>query len=152
MAYPNLFHKSELDNVTARINQLTPGTKASWGNMSVSQMLAHCNIAYEMVYESNHPKPRGFMKFILKTFIKKMVTGPKPYKQNQRTAPSFLITGDRNFAVEKARMLNYLQKTQALGEAHFNQKESLSFGRLSSDEWNTMFSKHLDHHLTQFGA
>lgn len=42
--------------------------------MNVAQMLAHCNVTYEMVYENIHPKTNFFMSFILKTFIKKIVT------------------------------------------------------------------------------
>ena len=43
-------------------------------------------------------------------------------------------------------------KTQELGEAHFEGKESHSFGPLNKTEWNNMFYKHADHHLTQFGV
>ena len=31
-------------------------------------------------------------------------------------------------------------------------RESLSFGPLTAVEWNGLFSKHLDHHLQQFGV
>ncbi|WP_435181734.1 DUF1569 domain-containing protein [Cellulophaga omnivescoria] len=115
-------------------------------------MLAHCNVAYEMTFEDKHPKPNSFKKFLLKTFVKNAVVGPKPYKKNSRTAPEFIITESKNFEEEKNRLLSYLDKTQKLGETYFNNKESHSFGKLSSKEWNMMFSKHLDHHLTQFGV
>ena len=45
-----------------------------------------------------------------------------------------------------------MQKTFDLGSAHFEGKESPSFGALTADEWNVLFAKHLDHHLTQFGV
>jgi hypothetical protein len=45
-----------------------------------------------------------------------------------------------------------MKKTVDLGEAHFDGKESLSFGKLTASQWNTMFYKHLNHHLTQFGV
>ncbi|MCH5717102.1 hypothetical protein [Niabella hibiscisoli] len=48
-------------------------------------------------------------------------------------------------------MIDYLIQTQELGGAHFEGKESHSFGVLSRTEWNNMFAKHLDHHLSQFG-
>ena len=34
----------------------------------------------------------------------------------------------------------------------FEGKESNSFGPLTKGEWNNMFYKHLDHHLSQFGV
>ena len=72
--------------------------------------------------------------------------------KNSRTAPAFLITDTKDFEAEKKRLINYIKKTQELGEAHFDNKESHSFGNLSKTEWNNMFYKHIDHHLTQFGV
>jgi len=65
MALPNIFSKSVADGVVQRINNLTSTTQPKWGKMNVSQMLAHCCVTYEMVYEDKHPAPKGFMKVIL---------------------------------------------------------------------------------------
>jgi len=152
MSWKNLFDQNESKETIERINALTPETQPQWGKMNVSQMLAHCNVAYELVYTDKHPKPSGFQKFMIKLFAKNMVVGPKPYKRNTRTAPMFLITDERDFEIEKKRLIEHLGKTQQLGASHFNGKESHAFGKLSTNEWNTLFSKHLDHHLGQFGV
>ena len=89
---------------------------------------------------------------MLKSFVKQGVVGPKPYPRNSRTAPVFVIADERDFAKEKQRLTDFLIKTQTLGAAHFDGKESPSFGALTKEEWNTLFYKHLDHHLTQFGV
>ena len=78
--------------------------------------------------------------------------GDKPYKKNGQTAPAFIITTAKDFEKEKARLIAYIEKTKDLGESFFDQKESLSFGRLTVAQWNNMFYKHLDHHLSQFGV
>ena len=148
----NIFDTKETDLVIDRINNLSPTTRPLWGKMSADQMLAHCNVTYEMTFEDKHPKPNGFAKFMLKLFVKNTVVSNKPYKRNSRTAPQFLITNAKNFVEEKARLTDYLKKTQSLGENHFDGKESHSFGKLNKQEWNNMFYKHLDHHLTQFGV
>ncbi|MDF3079403.1 MAG: hypothetical protein K0S09_3292 [Sphingobacteriaceae bacterium] len=149
----NVFDASVASELRERINKLTPESSAQWGTMTVSQMLAHCNVTYELVYEENkHPKPGMFMKFILKTIVKPTVTGEKPYKQSLRTAPAFIIKDDKDFTTEKDRLISHINTTQQLGEAHFDGKESHSFGVLNKKEWNTMFYKHLDHHLRQFGV
>jgi len=148
----NIFQASDTNEVIARINKLTPATKGQWGKMSVDQMLAHLSVAYEMAYEEKHPKPNFFMKFLLKTFVKPSVVNEKPYPKNSRTAPAFVMTGAKDFEKEKQRLIGYIQKTQALGEVHFHNRESHSFGPLTKTEWNNMFAKHLDHHLTQFGV
>jgi hypothetical protein len=152
MALPNIFTATVTDGIIGRINQLTPTSAPKWGTMSVGQMLAHCAVTYEMVYEDKHPKPNFLVRLMLKTFVKNKVVNESPYPQNSRTAPQFLIKETKDIAVEKERLIAFIQQTQALGEVHFDGKESHSFGRLKAIEWNNMFYKHLDHHLRQFGV
>lgn len=152
MSLPNIFTKSVSDTIIQRISQLTASTQPTWGKMSVDQMLAHCNVTYEMTYENIHPKPNALMKFILKMLVKNTVVNEKPYKKNSQTAPAFIVKDAKNFELEKKRLIDHLTKTQQLGENYFEGKESHSFGALNKTEWNNMFYKHLDHHLTQFGV
>jgi hypothetical protein len=148
----SVFHQTDLAELINRIEKLSPETKPLWGKMDASKMLAHCNVTYEMIYENIHPKPNGFMRFILKLLIKPTVVTDKPYKHNSQTAPEFIISSDKDFNTEKARLIEYMNRTLALGENHFEGKESRSFGKLKTSEWNNMLYKHLDHHLTQFGV
>jgi hypothetical protein len=148
----NLFEKDGARNAVKRINNLSKDSAAKWGKMNVAQMLAHCNVPYEYVYENKYPKPGFIKKTLLKIFVKSAVVGPKPYKKNSPTAPDFKIKGEREFEREKGRLIEFIARTQELGELHFDNKESHSFGKLSKEEWNTMFVKHLDHHLKQFGV
>ena len=149
----DVFNSKEAQNYIDRINKLSPETNRMWGTMTVDQMLAHCNINYEMVYESHkHKAPGGIAKFILKNFVKSKVVGEKSYSQNSPTAPQFKINGDQDFEIEKKRLIGFIQKTQQLGREAFDGKESFSFGKLKAQEWNNMFAKHLNHHLEQFGV
>lgn len=153
MALPNIFEKEVTDGIIARINNLKPDSPAQWGKMDVAKMLAHCNVAYETFYEpGKHPAPNFLMKFILKTFIKKKVTGEAPFPKNSPTAPYFIIKSDKDFETEKQRLIDYINKTQQLGESQFDGLESPSFGPLTKTEYSNMMYKHLNHHLTQFGA
>ena len=148
----NIFLKEVTDEVIGRIEKLTNTSQPNWGKMSVGQMLAHCCVTYEMVYTDKHSKPNAFAKLMLKLFVKKIVVSDKPYAKNGRTASQFIISDEREFESEKTRLINFINKTQELGESAFDGKESHSFGALNSEEWNNMFYKHLDHHLTQFGV
>lgn len=152
MALPNIFNKQVTEDIINRINKLTPTSKPSWGKMNVSQMLAHCNVAYEMIYETKHKKPNAIMKFILKAFVKNKVVGEAPYKHNSPTAPQFIMKEEKDFEQEKKRLIAYIEKTTLLGENHFDGKISDSFGVLTKTEWSNMMYKHLNHHLTQFGV
>lgn len=153
MELPNIFTKQVSDQIITRINALNSTFEPKWGKMSVSQMLSHCCVTYEMVFDENkHPKPNFFMGILLKFLIKKTVVNPDPYKHNLQTAPMFIITDSKDFEAEKHRLIDYINQTQQLGEDFFDGKESHSFGTLTKNQWNTMFYKHLDHHLKQFGV
>ena len=152
MALPNIFSEKISADLISRLNKLSSRNTPNWGKMSVDQMLAHCNVTYEMTYEDIHPKPNIFLKFIMKKLVKNKVVSEVPYGKSGKTAPQFIITGIKNFENEKARLISYIQQTVELGENHFDGKESHSFGNLTKKEWSNMFYKHLDHHLTQFGV
>jgi len=148
----NIFQAETANEIIGRIEKLSPNTQALWGKMSVSQMLAHCNVTYEMVYDNIHKAPNFFVKLMLKLFVKNKVVSEKMYQKNGPTAPAFIIKDEKDFEKEKTRLIDYIKKTQILGEQAFDGKESLSFGKLSGQEWNNMFYKHLEHHLSQFGV
>jgi len=147
----NVFNTNDSQELKQRINQLNSKSQAQWGKMNVGQMLAHCNVVYEMTYEpTQFEKPKGIKKLFLKHILKPIVVGNMSYKKNSKTAPGFLIKEEKDFDIEKQRILNFIDKTQELGALHFEGKENLSFGNLNSQQWNNLFYKHLNHHLNQF--
>jgi hypothetical protein len=152
MPLPNIFTTEVTNAVIQRFETLTPTTQALWGKMNVAQMVAHCNVTYEMMYENIHPKPNAILKFILKLLVKKKVVDETTYPKDSSTAPQFVIKVEKDFQKEKERLIQYMKKTQELGANYFDGRESHSFGSLTKDEWNNMLYKHLDHHLRQFGA
>lgn len=149
----NIFLEETANEIVGRIDQLRPLARPEWGKMSADQMLAHLNVAYSFTYEPEQFKRPGALKrFLLRTFVKKFVTSEKPYPKNSRTAPEFVITGQRDFEKEKAKLIDYILKTQKLGFSHFEGKENFSFGKMTGKEWNNLFYKHIDHHLRQFNV
>lgn len=153
MALPNVFSSDVCGEIIGRVDRLTPDTQRLWGKMDVAQMLAHLCVTYEMIYEpERHKKPGVLMRTVLKFAAKPIVTSEKSYGKNKPTAAPFKIVSKRDFEVEKARLVDYIRRTQALGEAEFEGRESMSFGALTATEWNNMMYKHLDHHLSQFGV
>jgi len=152
MNLPDIFNKEVSNTLVERINKLTAESLPLWGKMNVSQMFAHCNVTYEMAYENIHAKPNFLMSLILKFFVKNKVVSSVPYKKSIPTAPQFVMKETKNFEEEKARLVAYINKTQELGSDYFENRENLSFGKLTAAEWNNMFYKHLDHHLCQFGV
>jgi hypothetical protein len=152
MALPNIFTATVSNDIVSRINKLSNTAPAQWGKMNVTQMLAHCNVTFEFAYEEKHKKPNFFMGFILRNLVKGGLVNEKPNKKNASTAPEFIIGNDRNFDEEKNRLIQYINRTVQLGEKNFDGRVSMIFGSMTSTEWNNLFYKHIDHHLTQFGV
>ena len=153
MTIENMFESAGKERIVARIRALTPTTQSLWGKMTVAQMLAHVNVGYEIVHEpGKHARPGAVGRFFAKLFAKATVVGDKPYGRNGPTAPSFIIEDARDFGREKARLLTYIDKTYSQGAKHYEGLENMTFGVLSAKQWNTLFAKHLDHHLSQFGV
>ncbi len=149
----NVFDSKESQNYIDRINKLTPETQRKWGKMSVDQALAHLNVAYSYVFESGkYPKPGFIAKFFLKKFVKPKVVNELSYKENIPTSPAFIIADERDFEEEKKKLIGNIQRVQQLGREAFEGKENVSFGKMTAQEWNNMFAKHLNHHLSQFGV
>ncbi|SEF67937.1 Protein of unknown function [Halpernia humi] len=149
----NIFDAKDAQTYIDRINNLTPKSQGKWGRMSVDQMLAHCNVSYELVYEpQKHKKTNAIAKFFIKKFVKSKIVNEQGYKQNLPTGPAFRILESKDFEAEKARLIGFIQKTQQLGPDAFEGKENAVFGELKASEWNNMFAKHLNHHLEQFGV
>jgi Protein of unknown function (DUF1569) len=152
MSYASVFEASTTDALVRRIQSLTPASKPLWGTMNVAQMFAHVCVSYEFVFTDKHKPANPLMRWLLTMFLKPMVVGDKPYSKNSRTAPSMIVANERDYAAEQQRLIEYLKRVQEMGPAQFEGRMSLSFGALTAAEWSTLFHKHLDHHLQQFGV
>ena len=140
MAFPSIYLQETTDSLSVRISALTNETPALWGKMDVAQMLAHCNVTYEYLYTDKHPKPNFLIKLILKLFVKGKVVGDKlEYAKNSPTAPEFKMSDKKSFEKERDLLIQNILRTQELGEAYFDNRESHSFGVLTKNEWNNMF-------------
>lgn len=149
----NVFDAKDAQEYINRINNLTPETQRKWGKMSVDQVLAHLNVAYDLTFTpEKFPKPSFIAKFLLSRFVKSKITNEIPYKQSLPTSPAFIIADERNFEEEKAKLIGNIQRVQQLGREAFEGKENINFGKMTAQCWNNMFAKHLNHHLEQFGV
>lgn len=153
---PDFFDRAVTDDLLARIDRLTPDTAPQWGTMTAAQMLAHTSRPFETVYdpeyERQNPKPTGLKKWIVRLVAKPFVVGERPYPRNTRTPPAFVVADDRDFEAERERLKAFIERAQGEGAGTFEGRESHSFGPLTAPEWSTLFYKHTDHHLRQFGV
>jgi hypothetical protein len=149
METKNLFDASVRKDIIDRINKLTPGSKALWGKMNVSQMLAHVQMPIGIAYGTHQPKG-SFLLRLIGPLFKSKLWDENPYKQSLPTDPTFIMTGsDKDFEKEKQQLLNMIDRfsdSTIVGERH------PVFGKLTKENWSKATWKHLDHHLKQFGV
>ncbi len=144
----NIFDKKIAIHYIDRINKLEASTAPLWGKMNCAQMLSHCSGAF---YEGSK-KPSLFWRLRIYFFARSVVIGKKPYPRSMKTAGDFIPSSASDFEAEKLRLINGIERVQKLGPDYFLTKKHPIFGKISLQNWDTFFTKHLDHHLRQFGV
>ncbi len=152
MTIPNVFSTEVSDTLVNRVNKLSKTQAANWGKMDVAQMLAHCNVTYDMAFDKDFKKSSPFLRFILKNLVKKSIVNDQPLKKNSSTATEMVIKKPKNFEEEKSKLIANIEKAVKMGKGFFDGKDHPGFGVMTTQEWNNFYYKHIDHHLTQFGA
>ena len=147
----SLFNPTENSQMIQRINKLTSSTQAQWGKMNVAQMLAHTHIALQSALGEVKIK-RSFLGVLVGGMAKKKLLNDEPFKKNLPTDKRFVIADQRNFDQEKKSLVGAVQRFAQMGPNGLPQEPHPFFGKLSTQEWDKLMWKHLDHHLRQFGA
>jgi hypothetical protein len=146
----SIFNLSDYNTIVQRIQKLQPDSPRQWGKMNQSQMMAHCNEAIRMALSEITIK-RTFLGRILGPLMKKGHVGPKPFGKDYPTAPEFIVSDQRDFAMEKTRMIALIKRLHEGGEEKVTRNPHGFFGKMTPAEWGIAQWKHLDHHLRQFG-
>jgi len=146
-----LFAPADRESILTRLAALQPGATRQWGKMNPAQMLCHCSRALETA-SGVSPKKQAFLGKLLTPFIRSSVLGEKPFSKNSPTDPTFVVSDERDFAAERARLAELIDRFVQRGPEAAGGETHSFFGRLSGDEWGRLMYKHLDHHLQQFGA
>lgn len=148
----SLFDAKAQDEIYNRINNLTEASQAKWGKMDVSQMLKHCQLPLEVANGNLELNTKmGFFKKLLFKAFKPLMYNDKPWKKNLDTPKQFRVTDVQEFNEQKEKLTSII--------SDFSEKANVTewpahplFGKFTTKQWGKMQYKHLDHHLTQFGA
>lgn len=148
---PTIFESGPYQQLVNRILSLTPEHQGQWGKMDVSQMMAHCKIGLAHLLET-HPVKQTFMGKLISWMLIDGYLNDKPMRRETPTAPDMKITDHKVFEDEKAKLLFTLKQVHEHGVDAVDGRVSAFWGKLSGYKWGRIQYKHLDHHLTQFGA
>lgn len=147
----SLFNIRDTDEIISRINKLTPESKPEWGKMNVTQMLAHTTEALRVPIGELILK-RGLLGKLMGGFAKKGAVGEKPFGRGLPTDKNLIKTDTKSFEEEKAKLVEVVKKFQNCDREALAKREHSFFGNMTTEEWDVLMWKHLDHHLKQFGA
>ena len=152
MKIQNIYTAPVAEQFINRINKLSANTEKQWGKMNASQMMAHCNVSYDMAFNESYKKSNPILRFILKNLAKKGLVNENPLTKNSSTATEMVIKTSKDFDEEKRKLIYNVKNLVEKGENYFHLKDHPGFGVMTKQEWNNFYYKHLDHHLTQFAV
>jgi uncharacterized protein DUF1569 len=135
--------------IQQRLRELRPDAQRRWGKMTVAQMLKHVNVVMESalgkisVPPEKPPLPRPIMKFIVINI---------PWPKGAPTIKPFVVTEENcDFEAERVRCLRLIDEL-ASKNLESEWPPSPMLGQMSGRDVTRLHAKHLNHHLTQFGA
>lgn len=146
-----LYEAATVDEVQQRLAQLRPNNERLWGKMDAAQMMAHCSAWVDMAAGLDNP-PRVLVGYIFGRMAKSTVLNEEPIRRNMPTAKSLIKADKQDFAVERLRLQEGINRFAAGGPEKCTKHPHSFFGPMTPVEWATMAYKHLDHHLRQFGV
>jgi hypothetical protein len=146
----SLFNPTDNLALVQRIERIGAESRAHWGTMNASQMLAHLQAPIKVALGQSTLK-RSLLGLLFGPMIKRQMLGEKPFKRNLPTDKQLLISHPANVETEKAGLIQLVQQfTQ--GPTVLCTTPHPFFGPLTPQEWDRLVYKHIDHHLQQFGA
>ncbi len=96
---------------------------------------------------------RGLISFLFGKSAKKKYTDPKAvFGKNLPTDPKFIFPNASDFETEKKNLVSQITAFSAKGPDAITKAPHSFFGYMTPQEWDIIQSKHLDHHLGQFGV
>jgi hypothetical protein len=146
----NLLNHSSANYIIARIEKLENESKALWGEMNPTEMLAHCNSCNKQIFEENRTQSSTNIKqhflrilalYIAPNFTKGRISEERHDTKGKIDKLEFQTQKD----LFKVLINKFPQNTDTLTLTH------PAFGNISTNEWGIAAYKHMDHHLRQFG-
>jgi hypothetical protein len=151
----NLFDPILAADAKQRIRRLHHHSQQLWGNMTVTQTLAHCTAGFNMAMGLINPKRAPFPANIMGLLIKPLVFGNnKPMRRNSPSSPELFSAGHTQFDFERERgyLIAAIDRFANEGAACCSHHPHPFFGPLKPRQWAILMYKHIDRHLCEFGV
>ncbi len=147
----NLYIKEDNQLMIDRIMKLSPDSKAQWGKMNVSGMLFHCSQAVRQGLGEIKIK-RSIAGIFFGKIAKKQMLRDETFKKGLPTDKSYIPESNLDFEEQRNILIEKVRELAVRDPESISKDKHPFFGKLTPEEWNTLTRKHLNHHLSQFGA
>jgi hypothetical protein len=141
----DFFETSNYQKIVNRLEKIAPTSERKWGEMTVSQMLHHLNLAigsglgYYKLEDKSTFLSRGFNQFMVLNVLKR-------FPMNTETTSTLKVVEEFNFDTEKKLLLEILAKAQAtktfrLAKTYlFWRNDKKTMGKINHDSLQSSFS------------
>ncbi len=144
-----IWNSDARQELSERLDLLTPDAAALWGRMSARQMLAHVVDALRMATGELKTKDKKLpIRF---TPLKQLIIYGPPFPKSALTAPELLAREPGDWDAECGDFRKMME-TFAGWPPHRKFPRHPAFGELSRNAWGALGYKHVDHHFKQFGV
>jgi len=147
-----LFDPAGSARTIERIQSLTPDSERHWGKLDAPGMLAHCRLAVETALDERVQKQKLVGKLVAWMIKGKLLNSDEPFSRNSPTDPKMLEANPKDLEQEKTALVEAVKAFSARGPSGMPAGAHPFFGKMTPEQWNRLMSKHIDHHLRQFGA
>lgn len=145
----DFYHPIHYQRLSARLHQIQPDAQRHWGDMTVSQMLHHLNVAigsglgYYTLPDVSNFVSRNLHPFLILRVLRQFPMGT-------RTAAPLEVTGEFDFETEKRTLKEILDKAYHTTSDQDWGRHTY-FGPMSRRAWGRLIMIHCHHHFQQFG-
>lgn len=133
-----------------RLNNLQADNVALWGSMNPAQMMLHLSLAIGCGLKKDTLP--DVSTFISRTIMKYGIVYILPwFPKNAKTAKSLRVNESQDFQEAKEKLFQILHQAFNTNSNNDWHPHPL-LGKMSRKQWGILITKHLDHHLRQFGV
>jgi hypothetical protein len=133
-----------------RVTRLNADSKAQWGKMNATGMLAHLNDSYRMTTGELLVKKKASSAVLSRTPIKQLIIYVLPFPKGAPTAPELIARcSGADLAAEKLAFVTLFDTLGALTPGDRLQPHP-AFGPLTYKDYGALMAKHTQHHFRQF--
>jgi hypothetical protein len=144
-----IFHASDRAALLARVQRLNATAAPRWGKFTAPKMVSHLISAVRMALGEERAAARA--SFLSNRLLRYLVIYVMPWPKGAPTAPEMLARVPDSWADDIQLLTQLIERAAATGRSGPWHPHP-AFGDISGDDWGALVYRHVDHHLTQFGA